>query len=319
MEAEEKHAQRFVRKHALAVPIDIDAAAQKVARIEYIEFPADSDADGITLGPKTATPRIFVNKRKPRSRQIFTVAHEIGHIVIPWHTGNEITTLDEADTPLTSYFACEREANRFASELLMPLNWVKQLLGNADGKIESVLREIVETCEVSPIAAMLRVSAALPTGYVWAIANADGYIIKSGRTHGTLVRQASADGTILIANAYSFAVSTEIFSYSRTKYGWWSFVGNIPPNGSDARTWREVLNGILDDLNYQGAERKRVSSVVSSISGYILGQRQGGTVADRYAQVLSRFEQRDELGRVTKHKDFRTYVYKRVGEFDAQP
>ncbi len=61
--------------------------------------------------------RILINKMDPLARQFFTLAHEIGHIVLHKNKGNKIdfrTSLTDTTDPV------ELEANQFAAELLMP-------------------------------------------------------------------------------------------------------------------------------------------------------------------------------------------------------
>ncbi len=65
--------------------------------------------DGITLLTDKGQPIIFVNESMPNERKIFTIAHELGHLVmhIPF-------------SPLPSFRDEEKEANEFAGEFLMP-------------------------------------------------------------------------------------------------------------------------------------------------------------------------------------------------------
>jgi len=74
---------------------------------------------------------ILVNSGHSTSRQRFTLAHEIGHFCLQHvatgiHIDNKIlfrkNKTDKEDTKK------EREANRFAAELLMPEHWLKKNL-----------------------------------------------------------------------------------------------------------------------------------------------------------------------------------------------
>lgn len=62
------------------------------------------DADGVTLRTPGLKPIIFLNSDRPACRQRFSLAHELGHVVLhAFHTPD-----------------MELEANRFAAEFLMP-------------------------------------------------------------------------------------------------------------------------------------------------------------------------------------------------------
>lgn len=73
-----------------------------------IDFGADK-VDGLSVWERLrgSPPIMFINTRSPADRIRFTMAHELGHIVMHHH---------QAIPPDTS----EDEANEFASELLMP-------------------------------------------------------------------------------------------------------------------------------------------------------------------------------------------------------
>lgn len=65
------------------------------------------------------TTTIAYNKTKHPHRQRFTVAHEIGHLLLG-HTKDDIPIDFDSSDPE------EIEANKFAAELLMPLAMLKQ-------------------------------------------------------------------------------------------------------------------------------------------------------------------------------------------------
>jgi len=315
MTPEEKHAVRFIKGNKLSPPIDVEAAARLVADVEFVAFPPYTSADGITLDPKSARPRILVNSEKPRTRQIFTLAHEIGHVVIPWHTGNIVSHLDDIDLPYTSYWLCEREANHFAAELLMPTEWVNLLLATHSNGIRKIYKELLSQAEVSPIAATYRLSAILPINYAWAVSDEFGMVAETGRTHNSTINLCSSDGSVRVDDAYRFASSRETFESGGKQYCWWYFGDQDMPEVAHTATWRDVLRKILEDVEHDPSERKRLSTRISAVSGFILGKREYNSVREEYARVLSRFEGRSELRAVVRHRDFKTYVRLRVEEF----
>jgi len=64
----------------------------------------EADIDGVTLRPTGMKPIILLNQNRPSDRKRFSLAHEYGHVVLHPY-------------PVDSM---EKEANQFASELLMP-------------------------------------------------------------------------------------------------------------------------------------------------------------------------------------------------------
>jgi len=87
------------------------------------------DDDGPLAGYLFANNRgayIFVNKDDALPRRRFSAAHELGHYLLHFEPGEEVEFVqgDEqemiAEEPEEALGVMEREANRFAAELLMP-------------------------------------------------------------------------------------------------------------------------------------------------------------------------------------------------------
>lgn len=78
--------------------------------ITVISQDVDTDKfDGVTLFSDRGYPLIFLNESMPNDRLRFTLAHELGHIVLHRSSDDEKTIDDK-----------EKEANQFAAEFLMP-------------------------------------------------------------------------------------------------------------------------------------------------------------------------------------------------------
>lgn len=90
-------------------------------------------------------PFVFINRNRPRARQRFTCAHELGHIILG-HVG-KYNLVNREPSPFDS--PIEQQANSFAARLLAPA-CVLHELGICDAK------RIAETCGVSMKAAEYR-------------------------------------------------------------------------------------------------------------------------------------------------------------------
>ncbi|GIJ97781.1 hypothetical protein CAPN001_23500 [Capnocytophaga stomatis] len=82
------------------------------------EINADEKFDGISMFSKKGTPIIAVNRKMSNDRKRFTLAHELGHLIM--HCSLEI--------PVPEYRDKEQEANEFASEFLMPTKAIRSSL-----------------------------------------------------------------------------------------------------------------------------------------------------------------------------------------------
>jgi len=86
-----------------------------------VVFLIDSESDkfdGITLFTDARHPIIFLNSNLPNDRKRFTLAHELGHLVLHIRQRKNIFTKKQFDEQPDDFK--ETEANRFASEFLMP-------------------------------------------------------------------------------------------------------------------------------------------------------------------------------------------------------
>lgn len=90
-------------------------------------------------------PVIFYNDSKQQQRIRFTVAHEIGHILLG-HINKGETCHRNTETDTSN--AKEQQANIFARDILMPAVVINQLAHSAD--------DIVALCNVSKLSADIR-------------------------------------------------------------------------------------------------------------------------------------------------------------------
>lgn len=93
--------------------------------------------------------------REP-GRKNFTVAHEIGHFVLPGHEEADLVcTSAEVGDWSNSAKEFEREANEFAAELLMPEPLVRQIMGRTEPSL-ALIEQIASSCQASLSAAAWR-------------------------------------------------------------------------------------------------------------------------------------------------------------------
>lgn len=113
-------------------PVPVERLARNAgAVLSYQPFDSEDISGLLYRSPGTA-PIVGVNSSNPKVRQRFTVAHELGHLKL--HEGHELiierlVRLNFRDaTSSTATNQQEIEANRFASELLMPAELLERAL-----------------------------------------------------------------------------------------------------------------------------------------------------------------------------------------------
>jgi len=123
----ERAAIELLARHNVAdPPVPIDEVAQLAgAEVRYRQF--DDEVSGLLL-QEVGLTIIGVNAAHPKTRQRFTIAHELGHLTLKSHKGRPVIVehLSRARVHWrdgTSGQATEREeieANQFAAAVLMP-------------------------------------------------------------------------------------------------------------------------------------------------------------------------------------------------------
>jgi len=106
-------------------PIHVDKIAKTLGAVLRFS-PLDEELSGMIF-IKDGIPVIGVNALHHPNRQRFTIAHEIGHLVMhrdrmseQVHVDKQFRVLMRDSTSATGSEAIEVEANQFASELLIP-------------------------------------------------------------------------------------------------------------------------------------------------------------------------------------------------------
>ncbi len=148
-DAAEKLAQ-WAREHLSLEGVNGDERFAELAeRIQtalsvdvLVESYPDDPLSGAAI-TDNAFPLIFVNATHPLPRSLFTLAHELGHI-LGRHDGNSI----KLDRELSGTTVDERMANAFAANFLMPEDTVRDAI-NADGRTEATLIGLAHRLGVS--------------------------------------------------------------------------------------------------------------------------------------------------------------------------
>lgn len=111
----------------IPVPIDEWALALDITAIEALE--AEGFEGGLMMFPDRSAGTILVNRASGRRRRRFTIGHELGHFLLPWHTprsgqgflcSSKDMSVFRAQPSGDRYIEMEAQANRFSAGVLMP-------------------------------------------------------------------------------------------------------------------------------------------------------------------------------------------------------
>lgn len=154
----------------LKPPVPIEEIALALDITEIRELETKGFEGGLLAFSDKASGVILVNQRSSRQRRRFTIGHELGHFLNPWHEpqssgGFQCSSRDFlASDVRTSNKAIrmEAEANQFSASLLMPASLLKmdiravnelgiaqiwELANTYDVSKEALARRYVELCD----------------------------------------------------------------------------------------------------------------------------------------------------------------------------
>lgn len=150
MNSQTKYIKEVARKALVSsdcmnLPVDVKKVAEKFGLV-VVEFDFVDSISGVLKKDRNV---IGVNKKHSKVRQRFTIAHELGHFLLGHDIGkNEDILDDDSEKPMHK----EREANIFASELLMPY----ELLAGEVKKEKIDLKKLASIFDVSEQAISIR-------------------------------------------------------------------------------------------------------------------------------------------------------------------
>ncbi|MBF8271758.1 MAG: hypothetical protein HW380_863 [Magnetococcales bacterium] len=126
-------------------------------KVDCINYPSSIPYDAIAVWGKTLGPVIYLNPQGPRcifpTGIRFTLAHEIGHILMDMDRFLPFGDVICAEDGLYAFNGPETRANAFAAELLLPESGVRQQMEQLNArdrdKINNLVVDIADKFEVS--------------------------------------------------------------------------------------------------------------------------------------------------------------------------
>ena len=310
-------ARRLLKVNKLTPAVEVMGLIRKYADVEISYIPLDVDAVCLNLKRRGMRPSVIINSGRGHKRLRFTVAHELGHVLIPWHRGSIVDDVSGNESMNSEYFQIESEANRFASELLMPQDWVQDRVRLIQSPV-ALVSEVSDAADVSIQAAVFRTLALLPKGFVFAEVNNDSCVVRSGRSPGTIANAPERDDIVDPGAEFPYAEARWPLATSGGFYWWWKLPSAIVPTLKVTSDWRSILNEILQDLGFQDASLKKAYSSVSATAANANGA--GRSSADEvHASIIQRFSSKakhDALySRLMEHSKIGEYFIARAYSF----
>lgn len=169
-----KLANYFITRFRLTPPVNLEEIYSEL-KIELVE---ESNQYGIeAFSDLSEHMSVCINPEityyEPRKR--FTLAHELGHICIPWHNGDIKCETDNNYIQINGKKLLdtqELEANIFASEILMPTAWLNnEIACYLKESFFTLLENVSRDAKTSIMASLFALEDKLPSGHIYFIKN----------------------------------------------------------------------------------------------------------------------------------------------------
>ncbi len=307
------------KEHIISFPIDIDAIARKYANIKYIDIPFDFD--GVTLKERKKQPQIIINKSRNIERQRFTLAHELGHIIIPWHVGIILdkNIFNEDHYEDHEYKDMEAEANHFAAEILLPTEFIIDCItkdfNTNTTEIGHFIENLAKKAQTSLIATTLKVFNNLPPNYMYVIIDNNNTVVYSGKSIGTIPKKPDQGHTIDINSLFIHDLTKNVINTSSYQFIYIYFPRSIDVKISDNTDWRSILFSIINDKFTDENDKKHIYKSVNSRIGALYGSdlsRKKINFNDFYHSILERIQGYHDLGWLLSHESFKEFLLRKA-------
>jgi hypothetical protein len=241
------------RRSCAGIPVDVFEVASQFAAIERADWPVTS-VDGLTINCSSARPQIFFAGDPEALRTRFTIAHELGHAVMAWHIGTAECAMSQSDSLQRS--PLEQEADHFASELLLPSDWLKETVVRRHADLDLVLTDVAEA-RVSATASMIALASVLPQG--WALQLNNNPLVVTRQYGPTLSRR----------DAQRLSSASGAVELHQQTIRWWRLfdVAPLPELPPDKATAYAMLDRARGDYGHTAPSRKSIDATVSGLLG----------------------------------------------------
>ena len=301
-------AARFARELHLQVPVQVEVAAATVATVESASLPAG--VDGVLVRRSHGKPQIVLSVSGHPNRRRFTLAHEIGHILIPWHIGDVGCTPEGGPPPDDDIEReCEIEANRFASELLVPADWIRSNIEGA--RTFQDLYRGLSAAEVSVGVVTIALAQHLRPGYVFAEVDRSGRTILGGRSPGTAAPHPMV-GQPLDSAPYRLATKETVILGSHA-IRWWIFPQEelLALRDGEAPESKAVLDEMLIRHRHRDGH---ANHVISGVVGAANAKFPDAPIAELVSILRQRFAARADLDWFVRDPKFGVFVEAKARE-----
>jgi hypothetical protein len=324
---EQNLAARLFSDLGLTVPVDMESVFFQYADVEIDHIPGSFEAL-LVRKPKGRTRPLLITSfgSTANTRYRFTLAHELGHMMLPWQTGAMLCHASityVVSEPIVRQM--EAEANRFAAEFLVPHAWATEQLKDASGPVAERICNMSRDAKVSAEVALLASQRVLPADMMLLLTDASGEISMTATSNGSMFPSMPEHGqvvdegklersgalskakigsrTVYVLNCSAAAVG-EIFTHE---------IGGLSV---------DIIANILGEVEADESARKALLYSVNGIVGYannlVKNTKDESVILAALRKRFIRFEERQDLAETISHHRFQAYLSAKARELAAK-
>lgn len=311
-------ARKIVERHKLVPPIDIFSLTRTYADLYETNLPAGLDGVSIDLKVEVGLPTVYLHKAAPRKRKRFTCAHELGHVIIPWHIGSFVDDFESGQVIETDeYWVYEKEANVFAAELLMPDQWIRRIISDADSH-EDRISSLIDDADVSLDAARIRLFEYLPPGIIGLELDSEETVLWSQRTEGTFAQTPMRQTQIDLDGIYTSCEHFEEFHIRNRRLVFFDFAAGLKvPVLQNSLNWRELLH-IVYDRHRPENDFAKFRSRLNGLLSFVNSRLRSSDSNEVYMGMAQRMASDDAYPELMDDPDFLQLLLIRAHEFSGK-
>jgi hypothetical protein len=293
----------------LTPPVDVLALLEAEADFHRVDWPYD-DVDAIVTGFAIADrPTVFLRATENLLRERFTIAHELGHLTLPWHLPAPNCAVDEEEFE-THDPTIEQQADLFASTLLVPDRWLAGLMNEHADDMTRIIQEL-NSAEVSTAAALEALRRYLLPGWAFEAYGGRSIVV----TRGTHLPTAQATRARLAADANSAGEA----SLNGGTVRWFKFTTSMTPPVKSFEEDRADHAILMDAIIGSGApsdEQVRIAQSANGKVGGTLRDAAGRPAGETYEAMIHKLEDWEHAA-LLSNDDFRLWVAQKARAIEA--
>lgn len=307
-------AQLIFDRAGQVIPVDVLGLLESRADLVSANWPFGG-VDALVLRRPGVRPTVYYRDLGSSPRLRFTLAHELGHLVLPGHLRTTYCAPSGETEPKFVGFGDEDQADHFASCLLAPTRWIEDLLWDYGADMDSVLRDLTRA-NMSVAAAMLALRRVLMAGWAFRInSQVAPYLSPGTKTTAKVFNRYTATDW---ANLDRISYDSGTAAFNDSLVSWWrlSPSARLPRADHDPRSDDELLMSAASAGVVSIADARSRAQWANGVVGGATSKVGRRRAAEIHRTLLYKVE--NQKLEMTSHPDFRRWLRRKALSIEAR-